>query len=41
MELMGPMIVINWRMNPICHRLGWYSRSGSTLSQGTATCEVS
>jgi len=34
MELIGPMIVMNWRMNPICHRLGLCSRAGSTLSPG-------
>src|ERR1017187_6640421 len=41
MELMGPMIVMNWRMKPICHRLGLCTSVGSTLSPGTATCDVS
>src|ERR1035438_8645450 len=38
---MGPMIVMNWRMKPICHRLGLWSRAGSTLSPGTAIWDVS
>ena len=37
MELIGPMIIMNRRMNVICHRLGACSGAGSTLSPGTAT----
>ena len=37
----GAMIVMNWRMKPICHRLVGYSKTGSTLQSETATCEVS
>src|SRR5579871_1481354 len=35
------MIIMNWRMNAICHRFGLCSSAGSTLSPGTATCDVS
>ena len=35
------MIIMNWRMNAICHRLGRCSRAGSTLSLGMLICEMS
>ncbi len=41
MDLMGPMIIMKWRMNPICHRLGRCSRAGSTLSPGILIWEMS
>src|ERR1035438_138935 len=31
------MIAMNWRMNPICHRLGFCTMAGSTLSVATVS----